>query len=172
MSRNLLKKMQAFSKEMSEFSHIQRQAERINAIASIPGLLDAAEKLAKQMSNPEDVRTAASLQAEVEAARQRLARGELPVDELQDISLSAHAQKAELSRRSQFRTATLALFWESRPPEWWAKRTDKERKEIEALLVQWRAEREKILGELPIADRRRLESLRPKDFDKPGALDP
>jgi len=165
-------KLQAFHKEMRDFTGLQRQAERINAIASIPGLLDAMENLARQMSNPDDARTASSLTAEVEAARQRLARGEVPLEEMRDITLSAQAQQAELRRRSQFRAATLALFWESRPPEWWARRTGKERKEIEALLVQWRAEREQILGELPIADRRRLEALRPDDFDKPGALEP
>jgi hypothetical protein len=41
------------------------------------------------MSNPGDTRTASSLKAEVEAARQRLARGEVPLEEMQDISLSA-----------------------------------------------------------------------------------
>jgi hypothetical protein len=167
-----LEKINAFSKEMSAFCDIQRQAERIKTIASIPGMLDVTEKLAKNLSNPNDAPTAAALKASVEAARQRLARGEVPLAELEDISLSAQAQKAELSRRSQFQAATLALFWESRPPEWWAKRTDKERKELGELLAQWRAEREKILSELPIADRRRLEALRPEDFDKPGALDP
>ena len=39
------------------------------------------------------------------------------------------------------------------------------------MLVSWRAEHEKILGELPIEDRRRLEALRPEDFDKPGAFE-
>lgn len=165
-------KITAFSNEMNAFCHIQRQAERINTIASIPTMLDAVENLAKNLSNPTDARTAASLQAGVEAARQRLARGEVPVDELEDIALSTQAQKAELSRRSHFQAAGLALYWESRPPEWWAKLDDKARKDLEALLAQWREEREKILGELPIADRRRLESLRPEDFDKPGALDP
>jgi hypothetical protein len=167
-----LGKITAFCNEMREFTELQRQAERINAVASIPSVLDAVEGLAKRMSNPEDARMAAALQAEVEAARQRLARGEVPVEEMQDLSLSTQAQKAELSRRSQFRAAALTLFWESRSPEWWAQRTVEQRKELEDLLVSWRAEREKILGELPIADRRRLEALRPEDFDKPGALDP
>jgi type I restriction-modification system DNA methylase subunit len=122
--------------------------------------------------NPNDTRTAASLQAAVEAARQRIARGEVPLEEMEDISLSTNAQSGELSRRSHFQTAALALFWESRPPEWWAKLTAEQRKELEELLGSWRAEREKILGELPIADRCRLEALRPEDFDKPGALEP
>ena len=166
------KKMTDFSNEVRAYCDIQRQAERINAVASIPSLLDATENLARRMSDPDDARTAAALQAVVEAARQRLARGELPLEEMGDLSLSTQAQKAELSRRSQFRAAALALFWESRPPEWWAGRTVKERQELEDLLRSWRAEREKILGELPIADRRRLEALRPEDFDKPGALEP
>ena len=165
-------KITAFANEMKAYGDIQRQAERINAVASIPSLLDAAEDLAGQMSHPDDARSAAALQAIIESARQRLARGEVPVEEMGDLSLSTQAQKAELSRRSQFRSAALALFWESRPPEWWAGRTAQERQELEALLVSWRAEREKILGELPIADRRRLEALRPEDFDKPGALEP
>lgn len=135
-------------------------------------MLDAAEDIARRLSKPEDARAAASLQAAVEAARQRLARGEVPQEEMQDLSLSTQAQRAELSRRCQFQTAALALFWESRPPEWWAKLTAEARKKLEDLLVSWRAEREKILGELPIADRRRLEALRPDDFDKPGATDP
>jgi hypothetical protein len=156
-----LEKLSAFSSEMRALAELERQAERAKVIGSIPSLLDAVEGLAKRMSNPEDARTAASLQAEVEAARQRLARGEVPLEEMVDLSLSTQAQKAELSRRNQFRAAALALFWESRPPEWWAKLTDEARKELEDLLVSWRAEREKILGELPIADRRRLEALRP-----------
>jgi hypothetical protein len=165
-------KLSAFHSEVRGFAEINRQAERVKAVSSIPGVLDAVEGLARRLSNPEDARTAASLQAAVEAARQRLARGEVPVEEMEDLSLSTQAQKAELSRRSQFRAAALALFWESRPPEWWAQRTVEQRKELEDLLVSWRAEREKILGELPIADRRRLEALRPDDFDKPGALEP
>jgi hypothetical protein len=167
-----LEKMQAFHKEMREFAEIQRQAERINAVASIPSVLDAVEDLASRLSNPDDERTAALLKASVEAARKRLACGEEPLEEMQDISLSANAQAGEVSRRNQFRTAALALFWESRPPEWWAKLTDEARKELEELLVSWRAEREKILDEMPIEDRRRLEALRPEDFDKPGALEP
>ena len=70
------------------------------------------------------------LKASVETARQRLACGEEPVEEMQDISLSANAQAGEFTRRTQFRTAALALFWESRPPEWWAKLTDEARKEL------------------------------------------
>jgi len=167
-----LEKLAAFHQEMREFVHLQRQTERINAVASIPSVLEAAEDLARRMDNPNDARTVASLQAAIAAARERLARGEVPVEEMQELALSAQAQKAELSRRSQFRAAALALFWESRSPEWWAQRTAKERQELEALLASWRAEREKILGELPIADRRRLEALRPEDFDQPGAMDP
>ena len=167
-----IEKLTAFSNEMRAYCDIQRQAERVNAVASIPSVLDAAENLASRMSNPDDARTAAALQAVVEAARQRIARGEVPMEEMADLSLSAQAQAGELRRRSQFRAAALALFWESRPPEWWAGRTAKERQELEALLGSWRAEREKILGELPLADRRRLEALRPEDFDKPGALEP
>ena len=167
-----LEKLTAFGNEMREFAEIQRQAQRINAVASIPSMLDAVENLASRLSNPDDARTAALLKASVEAARERLARGEVPLAEMEDLSLSTQAQKAEMSRRSQFRAAALALFWESRPPEWWAKLTDEARNELEKLLVSWRAEREKILGELPIEDRRRLEALRPEDFDKPDAFKP
>ena len=167
-----LEKITAFYNEMKAFCDIQRQAEQINAVASIPSMLDAVDGLAKGMSNPDDARAAAALQASVEAARERLARGELPREEMEDITLSTQAQKGELRRRNQFQAAALALYWESRPPEWWAGLTAEARKDLEALLVSWRAEREKILGELPIADRRRLEALRPEDFDKPGAMDP
>ena len=107
-----LGKMQAFHKEMREFSEIQRQAERIHAVASIPSVLDAVENLASRRSNPADARTAALLKASVETARQRLACGEEPVEEMQDISL-ANAQAGEFTRRTQFRTAALALFWEA-----------------------------------------------------------
>ena len=167
-----LEKITTFTNETRAYFDLQRQAEQVNAVASIPSLLDAADVLARRLDNPDDARSAAAIQAAVEAARQRLARGEVPMGEMADISLPTQAQKAELSRRSQFRAAALALFWESRPPEWWAKRTVKERKEIGELLGSWRAEREKILGELPIADRRRLEALRPEDFDKPDVLEP
>lgn len=168
----VIEKINAFHNEMRGFYEIMRQAERINLVVSIPGLVDEVEEISRGMTHPDDARTAAALRASVEAARQRLARGEVPVEELQDISISTHAQTGELRRRNHFRVAAVALFWESRPPEWWAKLTAAERQELEELLASWRADREKILGELPIEDRRRLEALRPEDFDKPGALDP
>jgi hypothetical protein len=168
----LCAKLAAFHSELRGFAGLERQAERAKAIGSIPGLLDAVEDLAQRLSRPEDARTATSLQAEVEAARQRLARGEVPVEEMADLSLSTNAQAAELSRRCHFQAAALALFWESRPPEWWAGVPAEQRQKLEEFLGSWRAEREKILGELPIADRRRLEALRPEDFDQPGALEP
>ena len=165
-------KLTAFHNEMRAFAELERQAERVKAIGSIPSMLDAVEGLARRMSNPDDARSAAALQASVEAARKRIERGEVPMEELEDLSLSTQAQKAELSRRSQFRAAALALYWESRPLEWWDRLAAGPRKELEELLVSWRAEREKMLSEMPIADRRRLEALRPEDFDKPGSMDP
>lgn len=166
-----VEKLTAFASELSAYANIQREAERINAVASIPGMLDAVENLAKQMDNPKDASTIAALKESTEAARKRLAGGEVPWEELQDISISSNAQMGALKRRMNYHSAALALFWESRPPEWWAKLNEEARKDLEKLLAQWRGEREKILGELPIADRRRLEALRPEDFDKPGVFE-
>lgn len=167
-----IEKLQAFHQEMREFHEIEKQAERAKAVGSIPGMLDVTEDMARRLDNPNDARTVAAFKAAVAAARERLARGEVPTEELEDISLSFNAQAAEMNRRNKFRFATMVLFWESRPPEWWAKRSDEERKGIESLLTSWRTEREKILGEMPIEDRRRLETLRPEDFDDPDRLKP
>lgn len=167
-----LEKVQAFSQELTALANLERQAQRAEAVGSIPGMLDDAEELASSLSHPNDARTGTTLMASAQAARERLTRGEVPREELEEILLCTHAQAAELSRRNHFRAAALALFWESRPPEWWAQLTPRERKELEDLLGTWRAQRERILGELPIEDRRRLEALRPEDFDTPGKLEP
>jgi hypothetical protein len=167
-----VEKMAAFHGEMRALAALERQAERAKAVGSIPSMLEAMDDLANRLRNPSDAHTAASLKAAVEAARQRLARGEVPLEEMEELSLSSQAQAAELRRRNHFRMAVLALFWESRSPEWWASLTAPQRKNLEELLVSWRAERERILSELPIEDRRRLEALRPEDFDKPGQLEP
>jgi hypothetical protein len=165
----------AFREEVAAYNAIQFQADRIAAEAGIPSMLDCTARLAdtlRRHTGDSERRTAADLDAAVAEARARLARGESPVEPLEDISLVTQAHAAELARRNRFRTVATALYWERQPPEWWAQRTPEERAAIEPLLAQWRTEREELLSELPLEDRRRLESLRLEDFQNPDALRP
>lgn len=165
-------RMDAFHQELEQFHHLERQAERAKAIGGIPGMLDALEQFAQRLRKGGNARAAEQLESLVATARERLARGEVPQEQMEDIQLLMTAEAAEAGRRQLFRNATIALYWESRPPEWWAKLPPEQRAKTEAALALWRRGREKLLGELPIADRRRLEALRPEDFDHPERLKP
>ena len=142
----------------------------------LPGLMDELEQAAAEMrtrtNRPDAMRTAAELETELAAARQRLAQGEMPKDELENIALTVSAQMAELSRRSLFRRAALSLYWEKQTPEWWAKFSPEQRTGMQEQLANWRENREELLSELPLEDRRRLEAMTLEDFERPGATDP
>ena len=79
---------------------------------------------------------------------------------------------AELDRRNLFCRARWGLFWEVAPPERWEALPPERREQSTRDLAEWRKEREKVLGGLPLEDRRRLEALRYEDFEKEGACEP
>jgi hypothetical protein len=61
------------------------------------------------------------------------------------------------------------------PQEKWDSMDTEARTQLFDVLKRWREERGKILSELPIEDRRRLEAMEyfsPEDWEKPGVTDP
>jgi hypothetical protein len=164
-----MERMAAFAAEISDMKNLEKEAERISAVAGVPGMLDVTENFLGRLradGRREEMCTAATLEAVVASARARLARGEVPVEELEDASLTLGAHVAELTRRNLERTASCALYWEKQTPEWWAERTPEQRAELEGLLAQWRVDREKLLGQLDLETRRRLEAMTLADFEQ------
>lgn len=164
-------RMTAYIKEYQETMHLHQQAEVVRAVESLPGtvemLMEAASSL-RAHGGPGEVRMAAEMEANVAEMRRRLDAGEVPLDEIQSASLLLNAQTAELNRRSLIRNAATMLYWEKQTPEWWARLSPEKRATVEGLLEQWRVERESILSELPLEDRRRLEAMTLEDFDRPS----
>ncbi len=91
----------------------------------------------------------------------------MPVEEMEDLRLTLVAQKAELGRRIRKRTVALLLYWEKQTPEWWAQRSPEELRTMRELQARWEVERETLLSELPLADRRELEAMTLEDFHRP-----
>jgi hypothetical protein len=174
-AQTFLARLTAVCDEFNQTKHLQKQAEAIGAVAALPGtveLLTRAADIMRAHGGPGELRTAAELEAQAAEARQRMERGEAPLEEIESASLALMAQLAELNRRTLFRRAAVALYWEKQTPEWWARLSPEARGDLEGLLEQWRAQREGILSELPLEDRRRLEAMTLEDFDRPGACDP
>ena len=172
--REFIDRMGEFVRETEEVLHLQQQAE---VVAAAAGLHDVLEKVAgfskgmKQCGDAESEKTGADLAELTDAVVQRLAGGESPAEELQDLSLRLGEATAEMSRRSIFRCALLCEWWGTRPPEWWAEKEATDAAgcaEVRAKLDKWRGgEREEILAELPLADRRRIEALTREDLENP-----
>ncbi len=96
----------------------------------------------------------------------------MPTDEFQDFLLTVIAQNAEVKRRLLFRTAALAIFWENAPQEKWDQLPDDTLESIFRLVLQWQeTERERILGNMPLADRRRLEEMETYSVEQWSAPD-
>ncbi len=174
-AQSFLARLTAFTKEFKQVAHLQQQAELVGAVAALPGaaeLLAEAAAIMRAHGGPVELRTAVELEAQAGEARRRLEGGGVPCEEIENASLALAAQMAELNRRNLFRTAAAAFYWERQTPEWWARLSPEARASLDALLGQWRAQREGVLGELPLEDRRRLEAMTLEDFDRPGACDP
>ena len=165
-----LARLTDFVEEVKQVDHLQKQAEAVATVAAIPGMIDDMEKAAahfREHGGAMEAQTARDLDAAVTAARERMALGELPAEELGDITLTLSSQMAELERRILFRSIILALYWEKQTPEWWAQLPEKARVDLGKVVARWQEEREELLGKLPIEDRRRLEAMKLEDFDKP-----
>jgi hypothetical protein len=174
-AETFIARLRAFTDEFNQTVHLQKQAKLIETVAAVPGVVEMLGQAAERMrahGGPMELRTAADLEAQAAEARQRMERGEMPLDEIQNASLTLAAQLGELNRRNLFRSAALALYWEKQSPEWWARLSPKQRASLEDAVEQWRAQREEVLSQLPLEDRRRLEAMTLEDFDRPGACDP
>ena len=168
-------KLIAFAEEMKQRNHLLRQAEAVRLVEDLPklpGMMDHVAKTLRDIGSEGALRTAAEVQAAADSARERLAEGKIPVSEMEDTMLAVTAEFAEVNRRRLYRSIAWARFLETRPPEWWAARTDAEREGSGKLLTEWKIEREELLGQLPLADRRRLEEARMEDFDAPEVWKP
>jgi len=167
--RGFLARLSELVDEVTTTRHLQDHAEAIASVLALPEALDdlsaQVEELRAHSGRMED-QSARELEAAVAAARDRLERGEVPAEELQDIQLTLGAQEAEFRRRIRKRTAALMLYWEMQTPEWWAHRTPEEQQSMRALLAQWAEQRETLLSELPLADRQELEAMTLDDFNR------
>ena len=166
----LIARITALVDEVNAARHLQDQAEVVREVMNLPTVLDElsvqTEKLRAHGGRVEEL-SAAELEAAAAAARQRLERGEMPVEEMEDIRLTLAAQQAELGRRIRKRTAAMMLYWEKQTPEWWAQRSPEELEKMRELQARWEVERETLLSELPLADRRELEAMTLEDFNRP-----
>lgn len=119
-----------------------------------------------------ELRAAEELQQTLTRIHACIRRGEMPTDEFQDFLLTVIAQNAEVKRRLLFRTAALAIFWENAPQEKWDQLPDDTLESIFRLVLQWQeTERERILGNMPLADRRRLEEMETYSVEQWSAPD-
>ena len=168
-------KLTAYAEEIKQRDHLLKQAEAVRLVEQLPRTPEILDEMAKDLreSGSEDsLRMAAEMAATADAVRERLAEGVIPVSELQGLTLSVSAEIAEVNRRVLYRSIAMARFFETRPPEWWAELTDPARESAGKLLESWKIEREELLGQLPLADRRRLEEARMEDFDAPEVWKP
>jgi hypothetical protein len=93
-----------------------------------------------------------------------------------DWFLPVRVELAEFGRRVHFQKLTLVLYWEQASQEEWQALSETARDNVLSLLKHFDAElRKKILEEIPIADRRRLEAMEqwtPEDWAKAGLIEP
>ena len=167
--KDLWKRTVAHLEEMTEVGHLQREAERIDALTVLPSRLVQAEAetaMIEQESGPREQQLAARLRETIAAAREVLARQEVPEEEMQTLHLLAAERCAELTRRDHWHKAVQGMIsllgaqaWrEGLPPE--------ERKKVEWFRAWWPENEERVLGSLPLADRVRFEAMKPEDFGK------
>lgn len=171
----LIRRFSQYAEEVAEHESLMRQAAAVAAVAEIPNALEAIEGIIQQLrddARPDALQTALDLETAKDAALEKMSRGQSPGEEFQEMGLVGTAHMAELQRRLLYRSIALALYYESRSPEWWAVLPPKARADFGKTLRNWQEQREQLLGELPIADRRRLENLTPADFDKPETWKP
>ena len=171
-SEGMLARVTAFVEEMRQAAHLQRQAD---VVRELPGVLAATEKIAKHfhtLAGRMDRQSGVALDEAVARAREEFAQGKIPLEAMEDMALTLNSQHAEIARRERYRSVMLVLYWMQNPPERWAELSPENRAKMEELLTAWRYDREMLLSELPIEDRRRLEFMRGEDFDKPESWKP
>ena len=164
------KRAKEFSEEAAQFIHLQEQAEAVQVVAEVPIVIESVQQAVADLrahGGKSEARTAAEIEATLAAARERMARGDLPAEEFEDMALSLGTQRAEMKRRNRIRSIMAALYWEKQTPEWWAALPEKARKDLGKVVSLWQEQREELLAELPIEDRRRLESMTLEDFNQP-----
>ena len=121
-------KLIAYAEEMKQRDHLLQQAEAVRLgedLPKLPGMMDHVAKTLRDIGSEAALRTAAEVQAAADSAREKLAEGKIPVSEMEDTMLAVTAEFAEVKRRRLYRSIALARFLETRPPEWWATRTDR-----------------------------------------------
>ena len=169
-------KIVALKEEVGATRFLQWQAEdvkmRISALPLILAETQRGVETLRRHGGAVELRSAADMEASMARVREELAAGRLATDALDDIKLTIGVFLAELDRRDLFCRARWGLFWEVAPPERWDALPPERREQFTRDLAEWRKEREKVLGGLPIEDRRRLEALRYEDFEKEGACEP
>ena len=130
----------------------------------------------RRLGGKSELRAADELQQTLTRIHARIRLGEMPTDELMDFLLTVIAQNAEIKRRLFFRTAALAIYWENATQQKWDELPDDALDSIFRLVLQWQeTERERILGNLPISDRRRLEEMETFNVTQwatPGVFEP
>jgi hypothetical protein len=93
-----------------------------------------------------------------------------------DWFLPVRAELAEFGRRVHFQKLTLVLYWEQASQEEWQALPETARDNVLSLLKHFDTElRKKILEEIPIADRRRLEAMEqwtPEEWAKADLIEP
>ncbi len=170
-----LRRLKEFSQEADEFIHLQEQVKAAELAGNLDDLLPMTERMIGELRSHgggAEMRAAAEIEGSLAKFRAGLEDGRLDREAFQDMQLAMAVQLAEVDRRILFRTVATHLYWESWPPERWAKLSPEERTKVEVALAKWRPEKEDQLGRLPLEDRRRLEAMRYEDFDDPGALEP
>ena len=147
--------------------------------AGLSALMELEEDTHARIGGPGDGSPRDARRDSLAALRERLQQAlQNPGDAqevLEDLRLETLTQKGELDRRQKFTVACTAIYWEQMPQEKWDSMDSATRGRFIELLGMWRAERENILSELPIADRRRLEAMEhfgPEDWKKPGVCRP
>ncbi len=172
---SLLKEFSAFGEKLSALPDWPPTNPERAAAEMLSGMLltlDDTVAIFRRMGGSSELRAAEELQQTLTRIHACIRRGEMPTDEFQDFLLTVIAQNAEVKRRLLFRTAALAIFWENAPQEKWDQLPDDTLESIFRLVLQWQeTERERILGNMPLADRRRLEEMETYSVEQWSAPD-
>jgi hypothetical protein len=175
----LLAEFSAFGQKLSslpDWPPTDPERAAAEVLAGMLLTLDDTVAVFRRLGGESEIRAANELQHTLTRIHSRIRQGEMPTDEFQDFLLTVTAQNAEVKRRLLFRTAALAIYWENAPQEKWDALPDDALESIFRLVLQWQeTERERILGNLPLADRRRLEEMETFNVEQwttPGVFEP
>src|SRR6185295_18965674 len=99
-------RVKAFSEEVTEYDHIQAQAQAVQLPGELLKMADIIEEEVPKLrehGGKMEADSAAQLEEAVARIRQELAEGKLPKDALADVVLTLNSQQAELERRIHYR---------------------------------------------------------------------